>query len=1003
MEELKNFWKERAAIEDDYAKRLTKLAKMSIGKDEIGELRNSIDTLRLETDKQAGCHMQLAQQVRSELEGQVAAFAAKQQQHKKVYQAAIEKEYRIKQTREQHAAKAREKYESDCVRINSYTAQSTLVQGKDLEKIHLKLERAQQTVQVNENDYVQFTRVLQETMQKWEQDWKAFCDCCQDLEEERMEFMKDNMWAYANAVSTVCVSDDESCEKMRLALEQMEPEKEMENFVRDYSTGNAIPEPPTFINYANTDAPPVNHNRIVTRPALFARTSQRPPKSGAVSPLDEGSPFDIAGTANHAGVGAGGGPSMEGSTMSRSGTQKSQSGRSYANGVNGHVSPPLRDGQPQLIQVQTQPPSVQSQTQAPAPQRRNSAASMLMRTSQPPSHRHSRSIHSQSHGPAYGPDPVDPSVSSTQLVIGNRAWDVDPSKDPQLQQPRPGANGSVGQGPAPSRTSPPVTTGEDPLVKQMAELSTAAAASGSTGRRNTIVRRDVPPLSSPPGTSSRASPPGAGVVWSNDKGETLAMPPSGPSSTRDFRNSAEIVVGGYPLAPSRSASPNPVPPRAALAAPPSRADSSSSPSSVSHPAASNIPVEQIVTNYQRPFPGEPGRSRANSIVGQPPPNPPPSSSTSALIAGGGQGLTHSPIQQQEPGTRPTSRAGYPGIGTTSLVGRAPSPVRPTSAGAGAMQPYNRAGPVVAAAAAAGNGGQQHSVAPSNPVGIALGPDGRVVHDQMAVQQRHPLHRPSSSTGGQVQMQGYPPGPGPALTNHQMYGGAGAGYADGRMGQVPPPSQPPSRNDYYGAVVPSSAQGHGAYGHPTHYDTHPSQYNAPPPPSSYGGNSGYGPPARHPSVSGGGAGAYGGGQYHQQQQQQPPQNYHPQHQMVHGNNQPQQQQLQMRYYGGGGNNGNNGAGFRAPSPAVARSPSPQPPRGQHPPTCSYTDDGKPILFYVKALYDYTATIDEEFDFQSGDIIAVTDTPEDGWWSGELLDEARKQPGRHVFPSNFVCLF
>ena len=59
--------------------------------------------------------------------------------------------------------------------------------------------------------------------------------------------------------------------------------------------------------------------------------------------------------------------------------------------------------------------------------------------------------------------------------------------------------------------------------------------------------------------------------------------------------------------------------------------------------------------------------------------------------------------------------------------------------------------------------------------------------------------------------------------------------------------------------------------------------------------------------------------------------------------------------------------------------------------------------VKALYDYTASIEEEFDFQAGDIIAVTSTPEDGWWSGELLDEARRQPGRHVFPSNFVCLF
>jgi len=173
------------------------------------ELRNSVDTLRLETDKQASFHLQLSQQIRNDLEGQTAAFSAKQQHHKKTYQAAIEKEFKVKQTREQHAAKAREKYEADCVRINSYTAQSTLVQGKDLEKIHMRLERAQQTVQVNENDYAQFTRVLQETMQKWEQDWKAFCDSCQDLEEERMEFMKDNMWAYANSVSTVCVSDDE--------------------------------------------------------------------------------------------------------------------------------------------------------------------------------------------------------------------------------------------------------------------------------------------------------------------------------------------------------------------------------------------------------------------------------------------------------------------------------------------------------------------------------------------------------------------------------------------------------------------------------------------------------------------------------------------------------------------------------------------------------------------------------------------------------------------------
>jgi hypothetical protein len=63
----------------------------------------------------------------------------------------------------------------------------------------------------------------------------------------------------------------------------------------------------------------------------------------------------------------------------------------------------------------------------------------------------------------------------------------------------------------------------------------------------------------------------------------------------------------------------------------------------------------------------------------------------------------------------------------------------------------------------------------------------------------------------------------------------------------------------------------------------------------------------------------------------------------------------------------------------------------------------FFFPVEAMYDYTATIEEEFNFQAGDIIAVTDIPDDGWWSGELLDEARREPGRHVFPSNFVRLF
>lgn len=168
-----------------------------------------METVRSETERQASFHSNLAQQIRTEFEAPVTAFLSRQLQHKKTYQAAIEKEFKTKQTQETYVNKAREKYEQDCLRINSFTAQASLVQGKDLEKINLKLERTHQTVQTNERDFANLSRVLQETVQKWEQDWKRFCDSCQDLEDQRMEFMKDNLWSYANAVSTVCVTDDE--------------------------------------------------------------------------------------------------------------------------------------------------------------------------------------------------------------------------------------------------------------------------------------------------------------------------------------------------------------------------------------------------------------------------------------------------------------------------------------------------------------------------------------------------------------------------------------------------------------------------------------------------------------------------------------------------------------------------------------------------------------------------------------------------------------------------
>lgn len=65
----------------------------------------------------------------------------------------------------------------------------------------------------------------------------------------------------------------QACEHIRTALDQLEPERDVENFVEEYGTGNAIPDPPIFIPY--TDGPDASPS---------GGSSSSPPPRSAVSP-----------------------------------------------------------------------------------------------------------------------------------------------------------------------------------------------------------------------------------------------------------------------------------------------------------------------------------------------------------------------------------------------------------------------------------------------------------------------------------------------------------------------------------------------------------------------------------------------------------------------------------------------------------------------------------------------------------------------------------------------
>lgn len=253
-DELRTFYRARADLEEEYAKKLAAIARKPLGSLEMGTLRASLDVTRGETEAMAKQHALIAQQMKSECEEPLAAFAAGIKERRKIVQNGIERLHKTKLAQTATVTKCRDKYEQDCLRIKGYLAQGHMVMGQEERKNKAKLEKTQINMASNSAEYEAAVKVLEETTGRWNKEWKSACDKFQDLEEERLDFTKSSLWAFANIASTVCVSDDASCEKVRLALEDCEVEKDIVHFIKTCGTGQEIPDPPRYINFAKCDS-----------------------------------------------------------------------------------------------------------------------------------------------------------------------------------------------------------------------------------------------------------------------------------------------------------------------------------------------------------------------------------------------------------------------------------------------------------------------------------------------------------------------------------------------------------------------------------------------------------------------------------------------------------------------------------------------------------------------------------------------------------------------------
>ncbi|KAG8922799.1 hypothetical protein FRC01_013585 [Tulasnella sp. 417] len=248
MEELRCFWKKRIAVEAEYAKKLAELGKFPLGTNETGDLRAALDTLRVQTEKQATQHFTCVQTMKLELEESVDDFIDRQNNHNITFQAAIESSYKAKKTRERDVEKARENFESDCELYNLYHARYTRLEGEELDGVPARLTMLAESMITAEKNYQNLTRTLGKQWKRWQGEWKSYCD---------------------------------SCEMVRVKLEDVDVAKELDKFVKDHGTGPMMEEAIPFISYKTSPS------QLMRKPKManFLRTSARAPMKCPTLPV----------------------------------------------------------------------------------------------------------------------------------------------------------------------------------------------------------------------------------------------------------------------------------------------------------------------------------------------------------------------------------------------------------------------------------------------------------------------------------------------------------------------------------------------------------------------------------------------------------------------------------------------------------------------------------------------------------------------------------------------
>ncbi|KAI8090403.1 hypothetical protein BDF21DRAFT_490824 [Thamnidium elegans] len=220
---------ERSKLEHEFGEKLLSLSsvqEIDSAQFEKGGVPAAYHAISMELNKTATSHIELAQQLNQQV---VDEFEQKLDEYKVLLEKwtkTLNELYAERQEKTMDLLKTRTKY---------------------LKEHEISKGQSTSTMDKLKGQYKSLVTEVDELSQEWNSIWKDACEVMEAMEEDRIEFLKSNVWEYANLASARLLIEDEWCETIRKQLEKCSAEQEIERCISIYGTGSKVPSTNDYV------------------------------------------------------------------------------------------------------------------------------------------------------------------------------------------------------------------------------------------------------------------------------------------------------------------------------------------------------------------------------------------------------------------------------------------------------------------------------------------------------------------------------------------------------------------------------------------------------------------------------------------------------------------------------------------------------------------------------------------------------------------------------------